>query len=360
MNCHLRQCLVVLLLAALPAALAACSDDDVERSKDAGAPDAQTVDVGPDLTPDQGVHLPADEAPHSDPSEWWYYTGRLTTQSGAVYGFEATVFQVMIYKAPLYVGHVAITDVKGDAFYAGMDTSPNDQRKAVKQGFKLDVGALQMSGGGGQDTVKATIAGGHGLDLSLKAQKPAVLQYGDGVMTIGADAPFYYYSYTRMAASGTITVGGVKETVTGVAWMDHQWGTIGKGYGWDWFSLRLDDDSEVMLFKVRRTGKSGFIGGTYIDKAGKPTELKASDFTTTATGSWTSAATKITYPHGWSVEVKPLALKVDLKPVVADQEFKHNFLGSPIYWEGLCDVTGTRSGSATTGHAYVEITGNWE
>jgi len=331
------------------------SDARVDARIDSGPPDAV---VKPD-TRSQSIELPRDERPHSEQMEWWYYTGRLEATDGDVYGFELTVFQPMIGDKPLYIAHFAITDLGGDAFHAVMDVNADDQRDAVAEGFKIKVNKIEMAGGGGKDSIKGAMDGGHGLELQLTAAKPPVLQYGDGKMTVGSDLPFFYYSYTRMAATGSITVGGVKKSVTGLAWMDHQWGTIGTGYGWDWFSLRLDDQTEVMLFEVRRTGKPGFVGGTLIDKSGKATELEEGDFTTATLGQWTSPHTKIVYSHGWRIQVPSRGLDVEVTPLVADQEFNHNFYGSPIYWEGLCDVKESGRSGSSLGHAYVEITGNW-
>ncbi len=51
-----------------------------------------------------------------------------------------------------------------------------------------------------------------------------------------------------------------------------------------------------------------------------------------------------------------LKLDATVTTVMKDQEFYKSF-GTPIYWEGLCDVSGTRAGAAVKGHAYVELTG---
>ena len=41
-----------------------------------------------------------------------------------------------------------------------------------------------------------------------------------------------------------------------MAWMDHQWGNfvVGAVGGWDWFSLQLDDQTELMLYVLRGPG----------------------------------------------------------------------------------------------------------
>ena len=337
--------LTLLLLALWVFAGAGCGETNGDVPGDAGE-----ADSGPRIS------LPADEAPHSEQMEWWYYTGRLKTDTGQLYGFEFTVFQPQKFEKFFYVSHVAFTDLQKKKYAFAMMLSGEDQRKAVAKGFKLKVGDNTMEGHGGKDQIKAKIKD-YALDLSLASTKPVTLQYGTGWMYVGSDKPFYYYSYTRMAASGTVTVDGTQQKVTGDVWMDHQWGTIGEGYGWDWFSLRMDDNSEVMLFKVRREGHKGFAGGTHVLADGSTKAFSSGDFTVTNLGSWTSPHTKTTYSHGWKINIPSLGLQARVDPVIKDQEFSHSVAGSPTYWEGLCDVSGTRSGKAVKGHGYVEITG---
>src|SRR5260370_29038602 len=53
--------------------------------------------------------------------------------------------------------------------------------------------------------------------------------------------------------------------VTGEAWMDHQWGnflTLG-GAGWDWFSMQMNDTTEMMLYLIRDA--TGRTTSAYID-----------------------------------------------------------------------------------------------
>lgn len=309
---------------------------------------------GPSAPTGPRVVFPDDESPHDTQVEWWYYSGRLTADAD-VYGFELAVFQPYFLGKYVYISHFAITDLQAQRFATDMQISGDDQRDAVPTGFSLHAGQAKIAGQGGEHTILGKMPD-YELALTLKSQTPAILQYGSGWMTIGADEPFYYYSYPRMDAQGSLTVQGQKRSVSGRVWMDHQWGTIGGGYGWDWFSLRLDDGSDVMLFKVRKSGAEGFLGGTIIHVDGSTVALGPSDFKVTDGGEWVSPVTKIPYSHGWQVEIPQSKLAVTVTPQMADQEFVGG-LGSPIYWEGLCEVEGTRDGAPITGHAYVEITG---
>ena len=309
-----------------------------------------------DARPESAINFPRDEAPHSTPIEWWYYTGTLTNDAKDTYGFELVIFQTVILGLAGYMSHYAITDLKKGSFAFASKESVFDQRGAVS-GFSLDVGGWKMVGHDGKDTLSASMTG-YDIDLSLTAKKPVVIEYGTGWMTVGGTNPLYYYSYTRMGVTGALTVDGVPMNVTGEAWMDHQWGDVGTDYkGWDWFSLRLDDFTEVMLFTVRRSGKPGFAGGTLVAADGSTAVLTDADYVVTPTGQWKSPHTGSTYPQGWTISIPKAGLEVTLAALLADQEFTDSFLGqTPIYWEGLCSVQGTRSGKPITGRAYVELT----
>jgi predicted secreted hydrolase len=49
----------------------------------------------PTATPLPPVRFPQDEAPHTNLTEWWYYTGHFHSASGHEYGFELTFFQTL-------------------------------------------------------------------------------------------------------------------------------------------------------------------------------------------------------------------------------------------------------------------------
>jgi predicted secreted hydrolase len=364
----MRGCLLCALLIWLPAV--GCTDSS-GPGPDAGAPDvalaadtalldAAPAEAGGEAGVDAGpaIQLPADEAPHGDPDEWWYYTGVLDTGSGKPYGFELVVFQRMMAGVPMYLGHFGITDQQQGTFSfdAKMSLLPQPQPAA---GFALKIEDWSMSGHAGADKLQAALPG-YAIDLTLSATHPVVLQYGDGVMSVGGK-PFYYYSYTDMAVTGTLTVNDVKQNVTGTAWMDHQWGDLGvmgqDFEGWDWYSLRLDDDSEWMLFVVRHVGKPSVAGGTLVDPSGAATNLAPGSFTVTASDSWTSPHTGAVYPQGWTVKVPSGGLDVTLTPVLEDQELYKGHSNAHKYWEGLCTVGGTRQAKPVGGYAYVELVG---
>jgi predicted secreted hydrolase len=327
-----------------------------------------TAPPQPTPTPLPPVQFPQDEAPHRDLTEWWYYTGHLhgTDTQGAVhaYGFELTVFQVLRGQfPPYYAAHFAVSDLTRGQFHY-------DQRALVgspsaippagsRSGFNLDVGGWQVRGLGGQDHLAATMDG-YTIDLSLSGLKPAVLHGGNGLITYGLGGFSYYYSRPLMAIAGTLADHGSTISVTGIAWMDHQWGNFVPlaGIGWDWFSIQLDNDTEYMLYVIRDAQRRPLSTvGTYVAPDGSAAEIPGSAMATQAMGSWTSAVTKGVYPSGWIVTVATQRLTLTLTPDLLDQELVAASSTGTAYWEGVVRITGSVAGHHVSGQGYVELTG---
>ena len=122
------------------------------------------------------------------------------------------------------------------------------------------------------------------LDLNLADLKGPILQGDQGYSRKGPEPgnASYYVSQPRIATEGTVTVGGEAFTVDGLSWMDHEWSTSALGadqVGWDWFSIQLDDNTELMLFQLRRADGTvdAFSSGTLIAADGSTRQLGPGD-----------------------------------------------------------------------------------
>lgn len=314
------------------------------------------------------VRFPQDEAPHHDLTEWWYYTGHLRgtdTQGHAhTYGFELTFFQTLRGGfAPYYAAHFAVSDITGGGFHY-------DQRAAFEpasvippagstNGFDVSLGDWSARGLDGRDHLAAASAD-YALDLSLTSTKPPALHGGTGIISYGPSGFSYYYSRTRMSVSGTLADHNIPVTVTGQAWMDHQWGNFVSltGSGWDWFSIQLDDKTDYMLYVIRDANKQPVaVFGTAIAADGAASEIPPSAIQTQALATWTSPHTKGEYPSGWRVTLPSQRLTLTLKPLLLDQELVTTQSTGVAYWEGAVSIVGQRGGASITGHGYVELTG---
>lgn len=305
------------------------------------------------------VQIPKDEAPHQDPDEWWYYVGHLSgvDPAGRVhcYGFEQVVFQFLeLAPEPVYFGHFAITDLTRGTFqYDGrQDSYPVP---STPGSFSLHTGEWTMSGGSGKSKLHAALPD-YALDLQLQTTKPAALHGDRGNIPYGPLGTSKYYSWTSLLASGTIVDHGVPVKVTGQSWSDHQWGAFDfeTGAGWDWFSVQLTNGKQYMLYFIRdRDGAIVETIGTLVDSFGRTTNLDPAKLSDTATGSWTSPTSGITYSSGWKVTVPGGSLTIT--PNLVNQEVDLLSTQGLAYWEGSVSVSGDIGGSPVTGVGYTEI-----
>ncbi len=313
----------------------------------------------------QPIHLPWDEAPHSDLTEWWYFTGHFSGKdaSGATrsYGFELTFFQVLRgFVPPTYIGHFAITDINRKQFHylQQLQIEPNAviPNGTSADGFHLKIGDWFMNGLNGQDTIGASMSG-YSLQVSLASQKPPALHNG-GLLNYGNAGFSYYYSYTHLALKGTITDNGAVIPITGLAWMDHQWGNfIGVGgIGWDWFSVQLNNNTEYMIYVIRgANGSPVSLFGTFINAQGISTKIPESTLKEQVLGTWKSPQTGITYPSGWKLQAAGTVITIT--PVLQNQELNTTQTTGNIYWEGDCQVSAEVNGATIPGSGYTELTG---
>ena len=312
------------------------------------------------------VFLPKDEAPHDAGIEWWYFNGLLTDDRGREYSFHYVTFQGAgagsavphLLQASLgdhgagvhLTGEQVIVDVL-DPNAAGVDVRVNGWEMSFRDTSQTDEGAVY--------SLKFNLAE-YSLDLQAVSTRPPVLHQGIGLVSLGPAGDTFYYSRTRLDVTGSITIGGEQRPVTGSAWMDHQWGDdIQQRVGWDWASVQLDDGSDLMAVMVwdplDRTPFAAY--GTLVSPDGPALTLAQDDVSITSRDTWTSPASGIEYPSGWTLTVLSLDLNLELEPVLADAEFADSRYTPAAYWEGEVRVTGTRQGRSVGGRGFVELVG---
>lgn len=358
------SCLPLLCLLAL--VLASCSVPGVPATS-AQLPAVGAAPAAQSLPP---VRFPQDEAPHRDLTEWWYYTGHLNavTPDGTThhYGFELVFFQALRSDyPPVYAAHFAISDISRGEFHY-------DQRRLTEPGavipdgssttgFNVSINDWSARGLNGRDHLHATM-NGYTIDLDLDALKPPTLHNGNGLITYGLGGFSYYYSRTRLAITGALLDHQQSLQVTGEAWMDHQWGnflTLGGG-GWDWFSIQLNDQSEMMLYLIRDA--SGHVISTYVGYIGpgaQDLQLAGNALQVSMLDHWLSPVTGISYPSGWRIEINDPRLQatLTLQPELKNQELVAAQSTGNTYWEGAVSIRGSSGGHGVQGEGYVELTG---
>ncbi len=318
--------------------------------------------------------FPADHGPHPTfQTEWWYYTGNLEDASGRHFGFQLTFFRrALSPDAPvrasdwatnqIYFAHFTVTDVAGQGFYPSERFSRGAAGLAGAQAEPFRVWLEGWSATGNvSDTVRLQARNDRAaIDLSVRPLKPPAL-HGEHGLSRKSSQPgnaSYYYSLSRLAAQGTVTINGQPFSVTGRAWMDREWSTsaLEAGIaGWDWYSLQLDDGREVMFFVLRQVagGVNPASSGSLIEPGGQVRSLTLADFQSEALDHWTSPHTGAAYPSGWRLTLPAENLTLTVTPYVRDQELPLTF----AYWEGAVQVQGTSGDQPISGAGYVELTG---
>lgn len=309
-------------------------------------------------------------------TEWWYYTGNLQTAEGHKFGFELTFFRQGVTREPgvasswalrdIYVAHFAVSDLEQKQFLhaertnragPGLAGASESSREVWNGNWKV-----VWSEGGEQLTA---VAGSFAISLSLQPQKPPVIhgEHGVSQKSAGAGRASHYFSETRLAAVGSLSLRSRQHAVAGLAWMDHEFFTHqleSDQAGWDWISLQLNDHTELMLFHLRK--KDGtidrFSAGTFVDAQGRATHLRAEDFFLEPAGeTWMSPASHASYPVHWKIRVPDLGLVLDVMTPLPSQEITEDSRTLPSYWEGAVFLRGTRRSTPIAGSGYLEMTG---
>jgi predicted secreted hydrolase len=330
--------------------------------------------------PGYALTFPADHAAHPDyRTEWWYYTGHLLTTTGKRYGYQLTFFRHRVdssgptlnpskwFADNVYMAHMAITD---------------DTAKRFVYGEKLNRAALGLAGASEQryhvwneDWLAERLGSvqhlageipGYKLNLIVTPVKPPVLhgaaQDGLSQKGEGTGHASYYYSFTRLKTEGVLQTSEGAFDVEGVSWMDHEFSSsqlTESQVGWDWFSVQLANNYELMLYHMRQRDGSidAHSSGTLVGPDGTSLHLRRDDVQVQTHGQWKSPKSGAVYPQRWTIRIPAVDLTLSLEPVLAQQELITDNSTRVTYWEGSVSVSGSMQGQATEGVGYVELTG---
>jgi predicted secreted hydrolase len=335
--------------------------------------------------------FPRDHTVHRDfKTEWWYFTGNLQDDAGHSYGYELTFFREGVLppgssgrqssldeprsrfvQDDFKFAHFAISDLSNRTFYftqqssrgafgeAGFGGAPADPRLAWLENWAL----VPQADGAWRITARSARPSPMFIDLRLASAKPPVIEGAEGVSrkSAGVGNASHYYSFTRLATTGTLAAGAGSgaHAVRGQSWFDHEWASnqlAPDQVGWDWFCCQFDDNTELMLYAMRRS--DGTVdpasSGTLIDANGAATYLRRDEFDLRPLKTWHSQTTGATYPISWQVSIPGRQLALTIQPRLDDQELA---LAEISYWEGATRITGTRAGRPITGMGYMELTG---
>jgi predicted secreted hydrolase len=261
----------------------------------------------------------------------------------------------------LSISHFAVSDLTGKQFHftERADAGAFGFAGAQENDLRVWVGENLLEGTMERMHVRA-LDRDKDLDLILIPRKPLVLNGEGGYSRKAEESPLFaslYFSYTSMEAAGALKIGDAVFRVKGKGWFDRELSTRGlsdRQKGWDWFSIQLDDNREIMLYLMRN--KDGtldrFSSGTFVYESGRYRRLVMEEFTVKVLDRYTSKKTGARYPSRWEITIPSENLIFTVTSLMEDQEFLATRSTGNHYWEGTCKVEGTAKG-----RAYVEMTG---
>ena len=166
------------------------------------------------------------------------------------------------------------------------------------------------------------------LELDTKASKPAMLNGDNGILNLGL-VKMNYYSYPRIEMSGLLSFRGRNLKVSGLGWLDHQWGDWlrfrdelfedtrkSNPIAWHWFGIQLNNNLEINAYIPKHSiaGRSVKASITASLQSGQTMGLRGIEMRSHST--WQSLRTLKIYPVGWTIKAPDLDLSLEMESVV--------------------------------------------
>ena len=338
---------------------------------------------GSALTP-RPLRFPRDHGTHNETrTEWWYLTGHAQNAAGRTFGFQVTFFRSRVDAAQplqsrlaakqLLFAHAAITDLQGGALLhderiARWNGEPPTQRERGVFAREDDLQVvlrdwfMQREASGAYRT--EVVGDEIGIAITASPTQTILLQGDQGFSRKGPDPSqaSFYITHPQLAVQGALTLRGERFTVTGKAWLDHEWSEAilhPEAVGWDWIGMNLDNGDSLTAFELRRAdGSALWAGGSYRTQAASADPLGARSFGAnqvrfTPQRYWTSPLTNARYPVEWQVDTP--GGRFTVKALLDAQELDSRSSTGTVYWEGLSDLLDAQG--QRVGRGYLEMTG---
>ncbi|MPZ42228.1 MAG: carotenoid 1,2-hydratase [Betaproteobacteria bacterium] len=320
------------------------------------------------VVPGRVLRFPEDEGSHPGfRTEWWYVTGWLDG-AGEPLGFQVTFFRARPHPASGNPSRFDPRDIL--ILHAAVSERAHGRLRHVQRGARAGFGLAEAATGRTavhiDDWYLRTNAAGYAtridagdftLDLQLDPTQPPLLQ-GDGGYSRKGPRPesaSYYYSLPHLRVGGQVRIEGRTRDVLGSAWFDHEWSSeymAPQAVGWDWTGINLDDGSALMAFRMRTRDGRTFWAAATLKRAQQRRTFAPDEVVWSPKRTWRSPRTGATYPV--AMELRVGDLRVELVPMMDDQENDARITTGAVYWEGA--VTALVHGQPA-GRGYMELTG---
>lgn len=299
------------------------------------------------------VRLPDDELQHPDTMEWWYFKAHLVVGDppGRRVSLFVAILKQDVFRTPMSVALVRLTDhregpqpllaVATPFGYAYQSDDEFRFNLAYKFGAPAITKAstLALSNGriGGQPSYRIAISGQHEITLDLTETRRHVMLGDHGTVTYGGGAQLAYWARPFLQASGTMSVAGQSAQVSGVGWLERQWGDANVAdYAWSYFPVQLDSGERYLFYRtVHLATKAVSVHGVYFAADGASTVLRDVTF----------IRGKRTFPRrpsltlDWNIRCQaPHPVDLTIRPLFEDQLIHTNIPRVPTFYEGVSKV----------------------
>lgn len=347
------------------------------------------------IPPSQSViQLPKDHYLHiGTPTEWWWHTGTLKSGSRTL-GFEINASSLKYNPSnpsgnspiPFGLTQVMLTDVSNGRHFEKTTISPppffNPDTWAEhdpSKDWSVELGNVSMHApqveptdmtvkAGFEDADTGTIVQ---FDLRLTQNGPPFIVWGTGVLPDSPRPPQldtnnFYYSLTRLSASGKVVIGNEILDVTGVTWMDHEYGLFSDSHGnapkWVLQDIQLDNGVCLSNYVVVSPGKTLELNKSVPSQVTVQTKNHDGTYSNHFVDSiltpygrtWKSPKTQGNYFMQLKIEIPAFNATLDVSSLVDSQEFAISESPNNSIYEGVATATGSFDGEDVQGTAWIE------
>ena len=209
------------------------------------------------------IHFPTDEGRHpTEPTEWWYTNAQV---KGNITGNKYSIMLAYFYYPTFLIDGFRVFNIANETLnqfytqtlYCNYSNLANDHLhiKAQPVGSIEEEWITVLDSSGKLEPFEYYIfAVSHFGEIKarINAVKRPLIMGGNGFVYQGTSGYTNYYSQTMLNLTGTLTLNGITESITGTTWIDHQYGkmksVIDEKY--EWFSIQLSNGMDLNIWTI--------------------------------------------------------------------------------------------------------------
>lgn len=209
------------------------------------------------------IYFPDDEGWHStEPTEWWYTNAHVT---GNITGNKYSIMLAYFYY-PQFLSDgfriFNIADDTHDQFYTQTLYCNYSNLSQDHLNIKARLlGSIEEEWITLQDTIGrlkpfeyyiSPVSQFGEIKAKFNAVKRPLMIGGTGFLHQGTSGYSYYYSQTMLNLTGILILNDITESITGTAWIDHQYGNIKSMIDekYEWFSIQLSNGMDLNIWNI--------------------------------------------------------------------------------------------------------------